>query len=102
MSLPMNYCYDVTPSRFIMEQCPSLQVDGVMTIGRFGHDYTASPKNPDFEQLIKCHRDVCEAFQLQPQDVHMSMGMSDDYQEAVGLIQIVNFAKDGSIQMGPP
>lgn len=56
-----------------------------MTIGRFGHDYTACPKNPDFEQLIKCHRDVCETFQLDPKDVHMSMGMSDDYQEAVGL-----------------
>lgn len=65
-----------------MENCPNLQVDGVMTIGSFGHDYKTGP-NPDFVELIKCHKQVCDTFQLDPKDVQMSMGMSDDYQEAV-------------------
>lgn len=53
-----------------------------MTIGRFGHDYSTGP-NPDFEELIKCHANVCQSFSLDAKDVHMSMGMSDDFQEAV-------------------
>lgn len=69
-----------------MENCPNLQVEGVMTIGSFGHDYTAGP-NPDFEALIKCHQTVCETLKLDAKDVHMSMGMSDDYQEAVSLFK---------------
>lgn len=67
-----------------MDNCPNLQVEGVMTIGSFGHDYTAGP-NPDFVALIKCHKTVCETLNLDAKDVHMSMGMSDDYQEAVSL-----------------
>lgn len=56
-----------------------------MTIGRFGHDYSTGP-NPDFEELVKCHKTVCDTFQLEAKDVDLSMGMSDDYQEAVGLV----------------
>lgn len=79
--------------RFISEKCPYLVVEGVMTIGRFGHDYTTGP-NPDFEELIKCHKTVCETFKMEPKDVHMSMGMSDDYQEAVSCILIDLFRRD--------
>ena len=55
-----------------------------MTIGQFGHDYSTGP-NPDFVELVKCHQKVCEEFKLEPKDVHLSMGMSDDYQEAVSV-----------------
>lgn len=53
-----------------------------MTIGKFGHDYTTGP-NPDFISLMKCHKEVCEALKLNEADVSVSMGMSDDFEEAV-------------------
>lgn len=73
-----------------MENCPNLNVEGVMTIGRFGHDYSTGP-NPDFEELIKCHQAVCETFNLDTKTVHMSMGMSDDFQEAVSRPEQMQF-----------
>ncbi len=56
-----------------------------MTIGKFGHDYSTGP-NPDFISLMKCHKDVCEAFSLSEADVEVSMGMSDDFEEAVSVL----------------
>lgn len=58
-----------------------------MTIGKFGHDYSTGP-NPDFICLVKCHKEVCEAFSLDEGDVNISMGMSDDFEEAVSLIAV--------------
>lgn len=81
-----------------MEKCPNLQVEGVMTIGSFGHDYSTGP-NPDFIELIKCHKNVCSTFKLDPTAVHMSMGMSDDYQEAVSSL-LITFSIDKTVQ--PP
>lgn len=53
-----------------------------MTIGAFGHDYSIGP-NTDFLCLLKCHADVCQTFNLSPEYVHISMGMSDDFEQAV-------------------
>ena len=61
-----------------------------MTIGKFGHDYSTGP-NPDFTCLMKCHQDLCEQFNIKVEDVHVSMGMSDDFEEAVGQ---ANFQKN--------
>lgn len=68
--------------RHIRDTCPNLRLEGLMTIGKFGHDYATGP-NQDFVSLMQCHRDVCAAFDLKPEDVHVSMGMSDDYERAV-------------------
>lgn len=56
-----------------------------MTIGKFGHDYSTGP-NPDFISLMKCHKEVCETLNLNEVNVDVSMGMSDDFEEAVSLI----------------
>ena len=53
-----------------------------MTIGKFGHDYSTGP-NPDFVALIHCHENICKLFNLKSEELHMSMGMSDDFEEAV-------------------
>lgn len=53
-----------------------------MTIGQFGHDYTTGP-NPDFICLLECHKNVCSTFNLSAEDVQISMGMSDDFEQAV-------------------
>ena len=34
-------------AQHIMENCNNLNLSGVMTIGKFGHDYSTGP-NPDF------------------------------------------------------
>lgn len=70
--------------RFVTEKCPNLNCHGVMTIGRFGHDYSTGP-NPDFIELMKCHQDICSTFEREPTDLQVSMGMSDDYVRAIEM-----------------
>ncbi|GAB0087394.1 Pyridoxal phosphate homeostasis protein [Sergentomyia squamirostris] len=68
--------------KFIRDNCPSLSVQGVMTIGKFDHDYSQGP-NEDFIVLMKCHENIIKELQLNPQDVHVSMGMSHDFEHAI-------------------
>ncbi|ETN62531.1 proline synthetase associated protein [Anopheles darlingi] len=68
--------------RYVLERCPNLSCDGVMTIGRFGHDYSTGP-NPDFGTLMKCHEQICCTFERDPAEVQVSMGMSDDFVQAI-------------------
>lgn len=68
--------------RHIIENCKHLSANGLMTIGRFGHDYSIGP-NPDFICLLDCHNNVCKTFNLLPENVYISMGMSDDFEQAV-------------------
>ncbi|XP_053698043.1 pyridoxal phosphate homeostasis protein [Sabethes cyaneus] len=70
--------------RFVTEKCPNLNCHGIMTIGRFGHDYSAGP-NPDFIELMKCHAEICSTFEKDPAEVQVSMGMSDDYIQAIEM-----------------
>ena len=53
-----------------------------MTIGAFDHDLTKGP-NPDFQTLLKCRDDVCDALELNVENVELSMGMSGDFEHAV-------------------
>lgn len=55
-----------------------------MTIGKYGHDYSTGP-NMDFVELIKCHETLCNTLKLSPENVHISMGMSDDFDRAVSI-----------------
>lgn len=64
---------------FINEKCKSLQLEGLMTIGAFGFDYSQGP-NPDFVCLMECLRYLPNAESLQ-----VSFGMSDDFEQAVSL-----------------
>lgn len=78
--------------KHIKENLTNLQVDGVMTIGAFGHDYTKG-QNPDFVCLMQVHRQICEDYHLKPEEVQVSMGMSDDFEKAVKL-KMKNFSED--------
>lgn len=53
-----------------------------MTIGKYGHD-PSSGINPDFVTLMNCHNEICVNFAKSPADIHVSMGMSDDFEQAV-------------------
>ncbi|XP_055593934.1 pyridoxal phosphate homeostasis protein [Uranotaenia lowii] len=70
--------------RHVLEKCPNLLCHGIMTIGRFGHDYGTGP-NPDFIELMKCHQDICGTFERDPAELQVSMGMSDDYVNAIEM-----------------
>uniref|UniRef100_A0A182PGN4 Pyridoxal phosphate homeostasis protein n=1 Tax=Anopheles epiroticus TaxID=199890 RepID=A0A182PGN4_9DIPT len=68
--------------RYVLDKCPNLNCEGVMTIGRFGHDYITGP-NPDFGTLMKCHQGICSTFERDPAELQVSMGMSDDFVQAI-------------------
>lgn len=80
----------VTPSeapslyKFIKENLTQLNLQGIMTIGAFGHDYTKGP-NPDFITLMQVHKQICEENQLEAAAVQVSMGMSDDFEKAIEM-----------------
>lgn len=76
--------------RHISEKCTNLSLEGLMTIGKFGHDYTIGP-NPDFLCLLQCHANVCNTFNLSQENVQISMGMSDDFERAVSYLFIYFF-----------
>ncbi|GET88833.1 hypothetical protein, conserved [Leishmania tarentolae] len=71
----------VTLAKFIADECPLLQLKGLMTIGM--PDYTSRPEN--FECLTKCRADVAQAVGMTPEDLELSMGMSGDYVNAIRM-----------------
>jgi len=60
----------------IMDSCPHLRVDGLMTIGAPG-DYSC------FDALVECRKDVAEVLGVDVDSLALSMGMSGDYTEAI-------------------
>ncbi|XP_076048743.1 pyridoxal phosphate homeostasis protein [Oratosquilla oratoria] len=68
----------------IITQCPNLEAAGLMTIGAFDHDLSIGP-NPDMECLLKCRAQICEDMSLDPKNVELSMGMSNDFEHAIGI-----------------
>lgn len=68
---------------FISEKCKALHCEGLMTIGAFGYDYSQGP-NPDFVTLMECLKHLPNSETLQ-----VSFGMSDDFEQAVSLNDII-------------
>ncbi|XP_047475064.1 pyridoxal phosphate homeostasis protein-like [Penaeus chinensis] len=66
----------------VTKHCPHLNLLGLMTIGAFDHDLSQGP-NPDFQTLLKTRATVCETQCIEPQDVELSMGMSNDFEHAI-------------------
>ena len=62
----------------IVEECPYLSFQGVMTIGAPG-DYSC------FDKLVACRKAVARAIGngMEDSDLELSMGMSGDYEEAI-------------------
>jgi len=77
-------------SRHILEKCPNLVFKGLMTIGDLGNSKPSQPRtqldsNPDFLSLIKCRKEVCDELNLAEANLELSMGMSNDYEEAIRM-----------------
>ncbi|VDK33710.1 unnamed protein product [Taenia asiatica] len=68
----------------VSENCPHLNLCGLMTIGRYGYDQNLGP-NPDFSCLYNCRNKVCDALGLSKHSLQLSMGMSSDYEMAITM-----------------
>lgn len=62
---------------FINEKCKALKLEGLMTIGAYGFDYSQGP-NPDFVCIMECLNHLPN-----PESLELSFGMSDDFERAV-------------------
>lgn len=60
--------------------CAALELCGLMTIGRYGDTTTEC-----FESLVACREQVAGALGRDPQTLELSMGMSGDFESAIGL-----------------
>lgn len=65
---------------FIERECAGLQLVGLMTIG--APDYSGC-RTEDFETLRQCRREVADALAISPEDLELSMGMSNDFERAI-------------------
>uniref|UniRef100_A0A915EYQ1 Pyridoxal phosphate homeostasis protein n=1 Tax=Echinococcus canadensis TaxID=519352 RepID=A0A915EYQ1_9CEST len=72
----------------VFECCPHLNLRGLMTIGRYGYDENLGP-NPDFLCLYDCRNMVCDALGISKHSLHLSMGMSSDYEMAVIILHLL-------------
>ncbi|XP_078041874.1 pyridoxal phosphate homeostasis protein [Augochlora pura] len=70
--------------KYIRDNCKNLEFIGLMTIGMYGYDTNEGP-NPDFLQLQECKYDLSKELGIDPAEIKLSMGMSNDYEQAVEL-----------------
>lgn len=71
----------VTLAQHIATACKNLKLAGLMTIGQ--PDYSSKPEN--FTCLTACRAQVAEALSVSEDSMHLSMGMSGDFEQAVGM-----------------
>ncbi|GMM33995.1 hypothetical protein DASC09_013200 [Saccharomycopsis crataegensis] len=68
----------------INKSCAKLAFKGFMTIGSVGqstkHD---GSENTDFEKLVNLRKQVAEKLNIEENELDLSMGMSNDYEEAI-------------------
>lgn len=75
----------------VVKNCQNLEFVGLMTIGDLGHSlasahsYEDGSPNPDFLLLIKCRKDVAEKLCVDEEALELSMGMSNDFEEAIRM-----------------
>lgn len=64
----------------IFKDCDALELAGLMTIG--APDYSGC-RTEDFQTLHRCRQEVAVALDLEPSSLELSMGMSNDYEQAI-------------------
>ena len=70
------------------------QVEGIMTIGALAHSVAKEHEagaNPDFLTLIECRGKIAEALEVAPMSLELSMGMSNDFEEAIRGAPVLQF-----------
>lgn len=65
--------------KFIIDSCKSLELAGLMTIGKLD----AEPSAEWFKRLAACREAAATELKLEPQTLELSMGMSGDFELAM-------------------
>ncbi|KAK5983344.1 Pyridoxal phosphate enzyme YggS family [Trichostrongylus colubriformis] len=78
---------------YITDNCSSLRFSGFMTIGSFTNSHVVP--NPDFDRLYKVRKAWATRVSRSPDEVELSMGMSDDFETAIAQ------GSTSSSSMGP-
>ncbi|KAL8801977.1 MAG: hypothetical protein Q9182_004106 [Xanthomendoza sp. 2 TL-2023] len=75
----------VTLCRYIVEKCPRLQLQGLMTIGAIARSrgVVEGKENEDFIALRECRDGVVKGLGMEEGALELSMGMSEDFESAV-------------------
>jgi pyridoxal phosphate enzyme (YggS family) len=73
-------------SRHVIEKCPHLQLFGLMTIGAIARSKETTPEteNEDFVALKETRNKVAEELGWEKEMLELSMGMSADFEGAIG------------------
>ncbi|RDW67138.1 YggS family pyridoxal phosphate enzyme [Aspergillus mulundensis] len=73
--------------RFILDQCPRLRLQGLMTIGAIARSKATTPdnENEDFICLREARDRVVAELGLEGAQLELSMGMSSDFEGAVAM-----------------
>ncbi|KAG0686393.1 hypothetical protein C6P40_004232, partial [Pichia californica] len=68
--------------KYIINECEFVEFDGLMTIGSYLISHSEGD-NKEFSLLYKLRDELVEEFQLNRDDLQLSMGMSGDYKQAI-------------------
>ena len=71
--------------KHVRDECPHLQLQGLMTIGAIARSQATTPEteNEDFETLRNVRDKVASDLDIKPEDLELSMGMSEDFEAAI-------------------
>ncbi|KAK6436551.1 hypothetical protein LTR95_007256 [Oleoguttula sp. CCFEE 5521] len=71
--------------KHIMEECPHLQLTGLMTIGAIARSKASTPEteNEDFVALRETRDQVVKELGINEADLELGMGMSSDFEAAI-------------------
>lgn len=71
--------------RHVIEKCPHLKLQGVMTIGAIARSQAAKEgeENEDFVKLREVRDAVAKELKVGPEELELSMGMSEDFESAI-------------------
>ncbi|KAM7264872.1 hypothetical protein ACFE04_002555 [Oxalis oulophora] len=68
-------------AKHVSQGCPNLEFCGLMTIGML--DYSSTPEN--FKALANCRSEVSKALGIPEEQLELSMGMSNDFEQAIEM-----------------
>ena len=71
--------------RHVRESCPHLKLQGLMTIGALARSKESKEgmENEDFVKLREVRDQVVKELDMQPSELELSMGMSEDFESAI-------------------
>jgi uncharacterized pyridoxal phosphate-containing UPF0001 family protein len=72
-------------AKHIVDACKHLTLQGVMTIGAIARSKASDVPNEDFLLLRKTRDHVAAEVGVEPESLELSMGMSEDFEQAVEL-----------------